>query len=404
MGLALEFPSSSRCPGAPRHDPAPHLAPEQSLRPPLAVVARRRSAGHDPRPPPGRRLPLLPQGDAGRHDRIETIVVGPGGTWTILRAGLHGRFRKRNGHWYRWNRSTDSWIPWDAEAVNEARLTGHRLELYLERATLPASVEAHPVPRVRHGSQLAARPGARHPCRDATSTASRARISARRGADAGAGRPDRRAARSAAAASPPGHLQPAGLNPLPPGLIPRGRDAGLPYDPAPMTASERAPTVAGLILRGNAAAAAIARRSPAAWRSSPPGSCRPWRSSSSGRCSSWSRAGSLVGLAAATRSPPPGRLGPRDRPLGRPVGPPRLLALVLLGGYSRETIFLAAAVLMAPLPVAAWRAGTSCSRPSCATGARAPAQRRCLRGRRPVGGVRRADAGQSGCGIRPTRA
>jgi len=73
---------------------------------------------------------------------IETIVVGPGGTWTILRAALHGRFRKRNGHWYRWNRSTDSWIPWDAVPVNEARLAGHRLELYLERATQPCVVEA----------------------------------------------------------------------------------------------------------------------------------------------------------------------------------------------------------------------------------------------------------------------
>jgi hypothetical protein len=77
---------------------------------------------------------------------IETIVVGPGGTWTILRAGLNGRFRKRNGHWYRWNRSTDSWIPWDARPVNEARLAGHRLELYLERATQPCVVEAVLVP------------------------------------------------------------------------------------------------------------------------------------------------------------------------------------------------------------------------------------------------------------------
>ena len=37
---------------------------------------------------------------------IETIVVGPGGTWTVMRVGLHGRFRRRNGHWYRWNGST----------------------------------------------------------------------------------------------------------------------------------------------------------------------------------------------------------------------------------------------------------------------------------------------------------
>jgi hypothetical protein len=85
---------------------------------------------------------VTPAGSA----EIETVVVGPGGTWTILRAGLNGRFRKRNGHWYRWNRSTDSWIPWDARPVNEARLAGHRLELYLERASQPCVVEAVLVP------------------------------------------------------------------------------------------------------------------------------------------------------------------------------------------------------------------------------------------------------------------
>jgi hypothetical protein len=73
---------------------------------------------------------------------IEAVVVGPGGTWTMLRTGIGGRFRKRNGHWYRWSTSTDSWIPWDARPVHDARLAGHRLELYLERATLPATVEA----------------------------------------------------------------------------------------------------------------------------------------------------------------------------------------------------------------------------------------------------------------------
>jgi hypothetical protein len=72
---------------------------------------------------------------------IDAIVVGPGGTWTISRAELHGRHRKRNGHWYRWNRSTESWIPWDAREVQSARLAGHRLELVLERAGLPATVE-----------------------------------------------------------------------------------------------------------------------------------------------------------------------------------------------------------------------------------------------------------------------
>lgn len=73
---------------------------------------------------------------------IDAVVVGPGGTWTLTRSDLHGRHRKRNGHWYRWNRSTDSWIPWDARPVQDSRLTGHRLELFLERAGLPSTVEA----------------------------------------------------------------------------------------------------------------------------------------------------------------------------------------------------------------------------------------------------------------------
>lgn len=79
---------------------------------------------------------------AGGGAPIQSVVVGPGGTWTLTRADMHGRVRKRNGHWYRWNRSTESWVPWDAVPVNEARLAGHRLELYLERASLPATVEA----------------------------------------------------------------------------------------------------------------------------------------------------------------------------------------------------------------------------------------------------------------------
>ena len=78
----------------------------------------------------------------GGMKRIDAVVVGPGGTWTVTLAEEHGRFRKRNGHWYRWNASTDSWIPWDAVAVTSARLAGHRLELLLERAALPAVVEA----------------------------------------------------------------------------------------------------------------------------------------------------------------------------------------------------------------------------------------------------------------------
>jgi hypothetical protein len=73
---------------------------------------------------------------------IDAVVVGPGGTWTITQAHEHGRFRKRNGHWYRWNGSTESWIPWNAGPITTARLTGHRLELFLERAGQPAAVEA----------------------------------------------------------------------------------------------------------------------------------------------------------------------------------------------------------------------------------------------------------------------
>jgi hypothetical protein len=72
----------------------------------------------------------------------DAVVVGPGGTWALTLGHEQGRFRKRNGHWYRWSRSTDSWIPWDALPVTRARLAGHRLELILERAGLPAIVEA----------------------------------------------------------------------------------------------------------------------------------------------------------------------------------------------------------------------------------------------------------------------
>jgi hypothetical protein len=77
---------------------------------------------------------------------IDAVVVGPGGTWSLTASDERGRFRRRNGHWYRWNRSTESWVPWDATPVNSARLAGHRLELYLERAALPATVEACLVP------------------------------------------------------------------------------------------------------------------------------------------------------------------------------------------------------------------------------------------------------------------
>jgi hypothetical protein len=80
---------------------------------------------------------------------IDAVVVGPGGSWTLTSAEERGRFRRRNGHWYRWNESTESWVPWSAVAVTEARLAGHRLELYLERAALPATVEACLVPTAR---------------------------------------------------------------------------------------------------------------------------------------------------------------------------------------------------------------------------------------------------------------
>ena len=75
-------------------------------------------------------------------DPIDAVVVGPGGTWALTVAHERGRFRKRNGHWYRWNGSTESWIPWDATPITATRLAGHRLELFLERAGQPSAVEA----------------------------------------------------------------------------------------------------------------------------------------------------------------------------------------------------------------------------------------------------------------------
>lgn len=77
----------------------------------------------------------------GGIETIDAILVGPGGTWALTMAGERGRFTRRNGHWYRWNRSTESWVPWDAAPIMAARLAGRRLSLYLERAGLPAAVE-----------------------------------------------------------------------------------------------------------------------------------------------------------------------------------------------------------------------------------------------------------------------
>jgi hypothetical protein len=79
---------------------------------------------------------------AGGGEAIEAVVVGPGGTWALTLRAKTGRYRKRNGHWYHWSAATDSWIPWDAAAITTARLAGRRLEMYLERATLPSAVTA----------------------------------------------------------------------------------------------------------------------------------------------------------------------------------------------------------------------------------------------------------------------
>lgn len=77
----------------------------------------------------------------GGIEPIDAVIVGPGGTWALSMIGERGGFARRNGHWYRWNRSTDSWAPWDPAPITAARLAGHRLNLYLERAGLPADVE-----------------------------------------------------------------------------------------------------------------------------------------------------------------------------------------------------------------------------------------------------------------------
>jgi hypothetical protein len=100
--------------------------------------------------PLGRRLDdrfhYLRQVLAGGREPIDAVVVGPGGTWALTLRAEAGRFRKRNGHWYRHSEATDSWVPWEAAPVTAARLAGRRLEMYLERATLPSSVTACLVP------------------------------------------------------------------------------------------------------------------------------------------------------------------------------------------------------------------------------------------------------------------
>lgn len=77
----------------------------------------------------------------GGVEPIDGIVVGPGGTWTVTIAGERGRFARRNGHWYRWNRDTESWVPWEASPITAARLAGRRLQLVLDGAGLPSAVE-----------------------------------------------------------------------------------------------------------------------------------------------------------------------------------------------------------------------------------------------------------------------
>ena len=76
----------------------------------------------------------------GGIEPIDAVLVGPGGTWALSHADASGRFTRRNGHWYRWNRSTESWVPWDPTPVTRARLAARRLALYLERAALPPTV------------------------------------------------------------------------------------------------------------------------------------------------------------------------------------------------------------------------------------------------------------------------
>jgi hypothetical protein len=118
---------------------------------PSLRLALSRTAGDRLSGPLGRRLDdrfhYLRQVLAGGKDPIEAVVVGPGGTWALTLRAQAGRYRKRNGHWYRLSRATDSWIPWDADRITFARLAGRRLEMYLERATLPSAVTACLVPQ-----------------------------------------------------------------------------------------------------------------------------------------------------------------------------------------------------------------------------------------------------------------
>ena len=113
---------------------------------PSLRLALPRPAGDRLSGPLGRRLDdryhYLRRVMAGSRELIEAVDVGPGGTWALTLRARGGRYRKRNGHWYHWSDATESWIPWDAAPITTARLAGRRLEMYLERATLPSAVTA----------------------------------------------------------------------------------------------------------------------------------------------------------------------------------------------------------------------------------------------------------------------
>jgi hypothetical protein len=78
---------------------------------------------------------------SGSGATIDAVVAGPGGAWTLTLAGERGRFTRRNTrHWYRFNRSTGSWVPWDPAPITAARLAATSLGLLLERAGIDAIV------------------------------------------------------------------------------------------------------------------------------------------------------------------------------------------------------------------------------------------------------------------------
>ena len=132
----------------------PHMIRHPSSRSPrlgILSLPSARPAGRCLRAAPGRRLALVPARRPGGIEPIDAVLVGPGGTWAITTAGERGRFARRNGHWYRWNRGTESWVPWDPRA-------DHR------RA--PCGPPAQPVPRARRRcrptSQAVLAPHGRH--------------------------------------------------------------------------------------------------------------------------------------------------------------------------------------------------------------------------------------------------